>query len=203
MHTVCITDGPLATYKLHAQMFGDKTDKDLQDCHLNMVTMQKWVNLVLIILDNFKGKGHCVTMDSGYMGNIMAKIGREEWKLIMVGMSQSNRVGTDIKDVVDKIKVRTYESKIWEHSSKNLVVTAWATIAIVKALSNYHGSTILEAENGFMRRANDKSGKRGMRQKAVPCLAQTKDYCQMFHLLDKGNGMEAKYNMAGQSRLHN
>ena len=28
-------------------------------------------------------------------------------------------------------------------------------------------------------------------------------YCKMFHLINKGNGKEAKYNMAGKSRSHN
>jgi hypothetical protein len=65
MHTVCVTDGPLATYKLHAWTFVGKMDEDLQHGHVNVVTMQKWVNLMSIILDDFfKGKGHCVMMDS-------------------------------------------------------------------------------------------------------------------------------------------
>jgi hypothetical protein len=42
-----------------------------------------------------------------------------------------------------------------------------------------------------------------MHQKAVPCLAQTKEYCKMFHLIDKGNRNEAKYDMAGKSQSHN
>ncbi len=50
-------------------------DEDLQHPHVNVATMQKWVNLMLIILDDFKGKGHCITMDSAYMGDIMAQIG--------------------------------------------------------------------------------------------------------------------------------
>ncbi len=53
-----------------------------------------------------------------------------------------------------------------------------------------------------MRQAKDKRGKRVMHQKAVLCPAQTKDYCQTFHLIDKGNRNEAKYNTAGKSRLH-
>jgi hypothetical protein len=137
------------------------------------------------------------------MGNIMAQIGREGWQLNMVGTSQSHRLGANIKDVVNKMKVGTYESKIWGHNSKNLVVVAWADNAIVKTMSNYHGAAVLEAEDGLMRRAKDKSGKRVMRQKAVPCPAQTKAYCQMFHLIDKGNGAEKTYNMGGQSRTHN
>jgi hypothetical protein len=178
-------------------------DEDLQHLHVNIATTQKWVNLMPINLDNLKGKGHCITMDSAYMGNIMAQIGREGWQLNMVGTSQSHRLGANIKDVVNKMKVGTYESKIWGHNSKNLVVVAWADNAIVKTMSNYHGAAVLEVEDGLMRRAKDKSGKRVMRQKAVPCPAQTKAYCQMFHLIDKGNGKEAKYNMAGKNRSHN
>jgi len=48
MHTVCLTDGPLATYKLHARIFGGKTDKDLESRHVNIATMQKWVNFMLL-----------------------------------------------------------------------------------------------------------------------------------------------------------
>jgi hypothetical protein len=90
MHTVCMTDGLLATYKLHARTFGGKTDEDLQSRHVNVVTTQKWVNLMLVLLDDFRGKGHCVTMDSAYMGDIMVQIGHEEWKMNMVGTAQSN-----------------------------------------------------------------------------------------------------------------
>jgi hypothetical protein len=42
-----------------------------------------------------------------------------------------------------------------------------------------------------------------MHQMPVPCLAQMKEYSKMFHLIDKGNGKEAKYNMAGKSQKHN
>jgi hypothetical protein len=90
IHTVCVTDGPLATYMLHAWTFQGKTDGDLQSCHINTITMQKWVSLMLVLLDDFKGKGHCVTMESAYMGDIMAQISRDEWKLTMVGTSQPN-----------------------------------------------------------------------------------------------------------------
>jgi hypothetical protein len=89
-YTVCVTDDPLATYKLHAQTFGGKTSKDLQSRHVNIVATQKWVNLMSVLLNNFKGKGHCVTMDSAYMGDIIAQIGCKEWKMNLVGTAQSN-----------------------------------------------------------------------------------------------------------------
>jgi hypothetical protein len=195
--------GPLATYKLHARTFGGKTDDNLQSRHENVVSTQKWVNLMDIILDEFKGKGHCVTMDSAYMGDVMAQIGREEWQLNMVGTSHSNRVGADVKDVVDKMKVGTYDSIIWEHNTKNLVYTAWSDNAIVKTLSNYHGAMVLEPNNGLKRKGKDENKKREMVQKNVPCPSQTKTYCKTFHLIDKGNGAEAKYDMSGKSRCHN
>ncbi len=55
----------------------------------------------------------------------------------------------------------------------------------------------------MMRRGKDKNGSRVMRQKAVPCPVQTKEYCSTFHLINKGNGKEAKYDMVRASRSHN
>ena len=51
-------------------MFGGKTDGDLGKTNDNTVTIQKWVNLLLLMLDAFKNNGHCVIMDSAYMGDI-------------------------------------------------------------------------------------------------------------------------------------
>ena len=41
------------------------------------VTTQKNVTLLDIFLDAFKRKGHCVTMDSAYMGDTIDQIGQE------------------------------------------------------------------------------------------------------------------------------
>ena len=38
---------------------------------------------------------------------------------------------------------------------------------------------------------------------AVPCPEQQKDYSETFHLIDKGNGKESKYDMGGQTKGHN
>ena len=46
-----------------------------------------------MMLDSFKSAGHCVTMDSAYMGNIMAMIGQDVWRINMVGTAQANRTG--------------------------------------------------------------------------------------------------------------
>ena len=199
MQTICATDGPLASYKLHA---GSKTDRDLQSCHINTITMQKWVNLMSVLLDYFKGKGCCVTMDYAYMGDIMVQICRNKWKLNMVGMSQSNRTGANVKDVVDKMKPGTYKLSFCRRINKNLVYAAWSDNAVVKTLSNHHCANVL-VEGGLKRRRKDKSGARSMNQTPVSCLAQMKEYSKTFHLIDKGNGKEVKYDMAGKSRKHN
>jgi len=175
MHTVCITDGPLATYKLHARKFGGKMDEDLQSRHVNVAATQKWVNLMSLLIDDFKGNGHNVTMDSAYMGDIMAQIGRKEWKMNMVGTAQSNQTGANVKDVIYKMKVGTNESCFWQHNNKPLVYAAWSDNAIVKTLSNFHGEISLDAVNGMMQRGKDENGSRETKQKAMSCPAQTKE----------------------------
>ena len=59
--------------------------------HNNTVTTQKNVTLLDTFLDVFKGKGHCVMMDSAYKGDTMGQIGQEKWKINMVGSAQTNR----------------------------------------------------------------------------------------------------------------
>ena len=63
-------------------------------------------------------------------------------------------------------------------------------------LSNFHVM-------GVLQKKRDGKGKReGMKSK-VPCPAQTKDYCAIFHLINKENGAEVNYDLGGKSRLHN
>ena len=56
---------------------------------------------------------------------------------------------------------------------------------------------------GVLRKKRDEDGKRERHKTEVPCPEQTKDYCNTFHLIDKGNGVEASYDLGGKSRLHN
>jgi hypothetical protein len=89
IHSLAITHGDLASYKLHVRMFGGATDGDLDKTNENTVTTQKWVNLLSLMLASFKRAGHCVTMDSAYMGDIMAMIGRDVWRINIVIKSAS------------------------------------------------------------------------------------------------------------------
>jgi len=79
----------------------------------------------------------------------------------------------------------------------------WADNNIVKTLSNYHSPTILPEGLGVMRKKKGEDGRREYRQSPVSCPKQSKDYSETFHLIDKGNGAEAKYDMGGHSKTHN
>ena len=54
-----------------------------------------------------------------------------------------------------------------------------------------------------MLRKKKVDGKRERAQSEVPCPVQTKAYSETFHLIDKGNGSEANYDMGGHSKTHN
>jgi hypothetical protein len=93
LHTVCITNGPLSTYKLFARVYGGKSDQDINKHNKNTVTKLRMVSLYDFMLELFKHKGHCIVMDSAYMGDAMCQVGREEWGMNMVGTSQTDRTG--------------------------------------------------------------------------------------------------------------
>jgi hypothetical protein len=67
-----------------------KSDEGLDKLHQNTANTQKWVNLYNEMLDDFKGRGTCMTMDSAYMGDIMGQIGQDVWKMNLLGTCQSN-----------------------------------------------------------------------------------------------------------------
>ncbi len=85
LHSLCVAIGKLALYKLHVRTYGGKSDEDLNKQSNHTRTIQKWINLLNEVLDDFKGKGHTVTMDSAYVGNILAQVGRYKWLINMIG----------------------------------------------------------------------------------------------------------------------
>jgi hypothetical protein len=93
LHTVYITNGPLHTYKLSARVYGGKSDEDINVHNEHTATKLKMVSLYNLMLHPFKHKGHCVVMDSAYMGDDMCQVGQEEWKINMVGTVQSSHTG--------------------------------------------------------------------------------------------------------------
>ena len=204
LHTLAVTYGMLAGYKLHARTFGGRSDGDLGMRHKNCETIHKWINLMSKMIDEYKNAGRFVTMDSAYMGDIMAQIGREVWGMNMVGTVQCNRSGApDTKVTTTKMKAGTYESTMWQHNNKPLMFAAWCDNSVVKTLSNCHGPVVLPAGQGVNRKRKGDDGKRERESTEMACPAQMKYYCETFHLIDKGNGAEASYDLGGKSRTHN
>ncbi|KAL3782167.1 hypothetical protein ACHAW5_001449, partial [Stephanodiscus triporus] len=121
-----------------------------------------------------------ITMDSAYMGDIMAQVGREVWGMNMVGTVQCNRSGADTKDTTKKMKKGTYESVCWQHNNKPLVFAAWGDNSVVKTLSNCHGPEILRAGDGVSRKRRGEDGKRERES-------------------TEGNGAERPYDMGEES----
>ena len=204
IHSICVTHGPLATMKLHCRVYGGKHDQLLNRVHDNTATMQKWVNLYDSMLESFKGRGMCVTLDSAYMGDTLGQIAREIWLMNMVGTCQSDRSGGGYASKQDKrgMKVGTYESIIYQHRVLNLCYAMWSDNNIVKTLSNFHSPEVLDVGSGMLRRRRV-DGLREQNQTEVSCPLQQKDYSQTFHLIDKGNGKESKYDLGGQTKGHN
>ena len=138
------------------------------------------------------------------MGDTLGQIARDIWKMNMVGTCQSDRSGGGYASKEDKrrMKVGSYESIIYQHREKNLCFAMWADNNIVKTLSNFHSPEILAAGAGMLRRRRV-DGSREQHQTEVSCPVQQKDYSETFHLIDKGNGKESKYDLGGHSKGHN
>ena len=126
IHSLAITHGNLVSYKVRVCVFGKASDGDLDKKNKNTVTTQKWVNLLLLMLDSFKKKGHCITMDSAYIGDITAKIGRDVWCINMVQMAQANRTGTNV-DCTKSMKKGTHGTVWWQHTWRSLCFAMWST----------------------------------------------------------------------------
>mmetsp|Transcript_2847 Transcript_2847/g.5763 ORF Transcript_2847/g.5763 Transcript_2847/m.5763 type:complete len:366 (+) Transcript_2847:358-1455(+) len=199
LHSLCVTHGPLRTYKLFVRAYGGRSDEDLDTKHQNTATLQKWINLYNIMLDNFKGQGHCVTINSVYMGDIMALIGRHEWKINMVGTAQENQTGADTEEEKKAMKKNTYEIIMWQHDSECLTYAIWSNNNLVWTLSNFHTPKVVD---GGLNRKKKVDGVREREPAPVPCPEQNIYYSNTFHLVDKGNGVKAKYDLGGQSRKH-
>jgi hypothetical protein len=71
----------------------------------------------------------------------------------------------------------------------------------VKTLSDFHSPVILR---GGMRRKkrNPRTKRRERDFSFVDCPDQQKTYCSTYHIFDKGNGAEAKYDISTESHLH-
>ena len=98
------------------------------------------------MLASFMGRGHCLVMDSAYMGDVMALIGRFVWMINMIGTVQSNRTGggTLGKEAVknNDIQKGAYNSLFYQHKEQPLTYAIWADNNFVKVLSNFHSPEV-------------------------------------------------------------
>eukprot|EP00956_Cyclotella_meneghiniana_P033550 scaffold96912_cov61-Cyclotella_meneghiniana.AAC.1 len=204
IHSMCVTHGPLATFKLQCRVYGGKADEGLDYVNKHTANTQKWVNLYDEMFEEFKDNGMCCTLDSAYMGDILGQVAREEWKMNLVGTCQSDRTGAgpQAKEAKAAMKVGNYESVMFQHKALPLTYALWSDNSIVKTLSNFHTPEVLEAGSGVARRRRV-DGQREMERTEVQCPLQQKDYSETFHLIDKGNGKESKYDLGGQTKGHN
>jgi hypothetical protein len=150
-------------------VFDGASDGDFDKMNKNTITTQKWVNLLSLMPDSFKNNGHCATMDSAYMGDIMAMIGRDVWRIKMVETAQANRTSANA-NCTKSIKKGTYGTVCWQHTWRSFCFVVWLDNALVRTLSNFHGPMILKAGRGCCKRNGTAMGsRRGRRQK---CRAQ-------------------------------
>ena len=129
----------------------------------------------------------------------MALSGRHEWKMNMSGTSQENRTRADTVEEEKKMKKNTYEAVMWQHDDEPLCYAIWSDNNLVQTLSNFHTPKVVDAGVKRKRRVQ---GTRERTPVLVLYPQQNIDYSETFHLIDRGNGAEANYDLAGQSKKH-
>ena len=157
IHSMTVSLGPLAGYKLHAHMFGGRNDGNLGMHHENCALIKKWIYHMALMLNKYTGKGRFATIYSAYMGNIMAQVGWEIWGVNMAGTVQSNQCGAGTAEMTKKMKPGMYGFVMWQHNDKPLLFAAWGDISVVKTLSNCHRPEVFVVGGGvsWKRRGND------------------------------------------------
>jgi hypothetical protein len=138
-------------------VYGGKSDQDINKHNKNTVTKLKMVSLYDFMLESFKHKGHCVVMDSAYMGDAMCQVGREEWGMNMVGTCHTDRTSAGALGKVavkaKEIVVGSHESLMYQHNTKSLLYSVWGDSNFVKTLSNFHSPVIIRG--GMKRKRRD------------------------------------------------
>jgi hypothetical protein len=100
-----------------------------------------------------------------------------------------------------EIAINSHESLLYQHKTKPLTYAVWGDNNFVKTLSNFH-SPVLLREGMKRKRRNPRTKIREREFSDVDCPTQQVSYCSTYHLIDKGNGAEAKYDISTESHLH-
>ena len=138
-------------------------------------------------------------MDSAYMCDIVALIGRHKWKMNMLGTAQENRTGADTAEEKKATKKNTYEAAMWQYGNEPLCYAIWSDNNFVRNVFNFHTPVVVGKS---LKRKRMIQGTREKTLSAVLCPQQNVVYLETFHLIDKGNGAEAKYDLARESKKH-
>lgn len=123
----------------------------------------------------------------------------------MVGTCQVNRTGAGKIGKYDlqcsAIAKGSYKSLLYQHKEEPLTYAIWGDNNFVKTLSNFHTPNIVQGGVKRKRRSPE-TNRRELTATSANCPEQIKDYCETFHLIDKGNGAEAKFDLGGESHHH-
>ena len=92
-----------------------------------------------------------------------------------------------------------YEAVMWQHDSEFLLYVIWSCNNCVCTLSNIHTPKVVD---GGLKRKRKIDGVCERDPAPVPCPQQNIDYLEIFNIINKGNGVEAKYELGGQSKTH-
>ena len=71
---------------------------------------------------------------------------------------------------------------------------------VTKTLLNFHSPAIIGA--GVIRRKRDNNSRRELTRTDVDVPDQMREYSETFHWIDKGNQVEAKFDLGGESHSH-
>jgi hypothetical protein len=186
-------------------VYGGEGDDDINRRYQHTATHLKTVSLFDFMLESFKGKGHSVVMDSAYMSDAMCLVGRYVWLFNFVGTVISSRTGAGSLGkaacLANEIVIGGHESLLFQHNTHPLMYAVWGDNNFVRTLSNFHSPIVVP--NGIMRRCRDPITKvRAREPTEVNISEQQLAYCDTYYVIDKGNGIEAKYDLACESHLH-
>jgi hypothetical protein len=156
------------------------------------------------MLESFKGKGHSVVMDSAYMSDSMCLVGQYVWLFNFVGTVISNWTGAGTLGkaacLANEIVIGGHESLLFQHNTHPLMYAVWGDNNFVRTLLNFHSPIVVPI--GIMRKIRDPITKvRAREPTEVNILEQQLAYCDTYYVIDKGNGIEAKYDLACESHL--
>ena len=154
-----------------------------------------------MMLKPFNGNVYYVTCDSVYMGDILAQVSRNEWKINMVGTIILDQTIADIKLTCNGMAKQKYDTSVWQHNTLPLCAAVWVKNAVVNTLYNFHSSVVIT--KGIESRGWVEDGKRFKDPAPVDGLEIMVAYYKKFNLINKGNGVESWYTMTnGGSKTH-